>query len=308
MDNLKVDLSTCLGKINLKNPVLVASGTFGFGEEYHSLIDLNKLGGIITKTVTFKPLPGNPPPRLAETSAGLLNSIGLENPGVDRFISEKLPFLQKIESFIVVSIGGESEEEYCMVAKKLSQAQGIDALEINVSCPNVKQGGYILGKSAKNVFGIVNKLKNVTSLPLIVKLTPEVSDIVEIAEAALQAGAEAISLINTLPGMTIDVNTWRPKLGGITGGLSGPAIKPVAVKTVWEVYQKLKCPIVGMGGIMNFEDALEFVLAGASAIAVGTANLIDPQISIDIIEKLERYLVKQKIKKFSFLIGKVKTA
>lgn len=306
MDNLKVDLSSRLGKVNLKNPVLVASGTFGFGEEYLSLVDLNKLGGIITKTVTFNPLPGNPPPRLAETPAGLLNSIGLENPGIDRFINEKLPFLQKIKSCIIVSIGGRSEEEYYMIAEKLSQERGIDALEVNVSCPNVKQGGYILGKNAKSVFTVVNKLKSTTSLPLIVKLTPEVSDIVEIAEAAIQAGAEALSLINTLPGMAIDVNTWRPKLGNITGGLSGPAIKPVAVRAVWEVYRRLNCPIIGMGGIMSFEDALEFILAGASAVAVGTANLINPRISLDIIEKFEKYLFKKKIKKLSFLIGKVK--
>jgi dihydroorotate dehydrogenase (NAD+) catalytic subunit len=288
----------------LKNPVLVAAGTFGYGEEYSPLIDLNRLGGIITKTLTLRPCPGNPPPRLTETPAGLLNSIGLENPGVEVFIQEKLPFLQKLKTCIIVSIGGEREDEYLMIAEKLSKKEGIHALEVNVSCPNVES--YSLGKEAKLVFSLVSKLKEVSDLPLIVKLAPDVTDIVEIAKAAVKGGAEALSLINTFPGMAIDTNTWRPKLGNVTGGLSGPAIKPIAVRLVWEVHQRLNVPLIGAGGIMNLEDALEFVLAGASAVAVGTANFVDPQTSIQIITQLENYLLEKKIEKFSRLIGQLK--
>jgi len=306
LNSSKVNLTCRLGSIKLKNPVLVAAGTFGYGEEYSSLIDLNNLGGIITKTITLKPCPGNPPPRLAETPAGLLNSIGLENPGVEVFIQEKLPFLQKVKTCVIVSIGGEREEEYFMVAEKLTRKEGIDALEVNVSCPNVKLGGHLLGKDAKLVFSLTSKLKEVTNLPLIVKLAPDVTDIVEIAQAAGEGGAEALSLINTFPGMAIDINTWRPKLGNITGGLSGPAIKPIAVRLVWEVHRKLNIPLIGMGGIMSFEDALEFVLAGASAVAVGTANFVDPQTPIHIITQLEHYLLERKIMKFSRLIGQLK--
>lgn len=306
MNNCKVDLTSRLGSIELKNPVLVAAGTFGYGEEYSSLIDLNRLGGIITKTLTLKPCPGNPPPRLTETPAGLLNSIGLENPGVEVFIQEKLPFLQKLKTRVIVSIGGEREEEYLMIAEKLSKKEGIHALEVNVSCPNVKLGGHLLGKEARLVFSLTCKLKEVSDLPLIVKLAPEVTDIVKIAQAAVKGGAEALSLINTFPGMAIDTNTWRPKLGNVTGGLSGPAIKPIAVRLVWEVHRKLNVPLIGAGGIMNLKDALEFVLAGASAVAVGTANFVDPQIPIKIITQLENYLLERKIKKFSCLIGQLK--
>ena len=306
MNNCKVDLTSRLGSIELKNPVLVAAGTFGYGEEYSSLIDLNRLGGIITKTLTLKPCPGNPPPRLTETPAGLLNSIGLENPGVEVFIQEKLPFLQKLKTRVIVSIGGEREEEYLMIAEKLSKKEGIHALEVNVSCPNVKLGGHLLGKEARLVFSLTCKLKEVSDLPLIVKLAPEVTDIVKIAQAAVKGGAEALSLINTFPGMAIDTNTWRPRLGNVTGGLSGPAIKPIAVRLVWEVHRKLNVPLIGAGGIMNLKDALEFVLAGASAVAVGTANFVDPQTPIKIITQLENYLLERKIKKFSCLIGQLK--
>lgn len=306
MNKKGLDLSTCLGKIKLKNPVLVAAGTFGYGQEYSSFIDLNKLGGIITKTLTLRPRSGNPPPRLAETPAGLLNSIGLENPGVECFIKNNLPFLKNLNTALIVSIAGESEEDYLKTAQRLQEEKGIDALEINVSCPNVKLGGHITGKSPHLVFSLTKRLRETVEFPLIVKLTPEVSNIVEIAEASIKGGAEALSLINTVPAMAIDVKTRRPKLGNVTGGLSGPAIKPIAVRVVWEVYHKLSIPIIGMGGIMNLEDMLEFVFAGASAVAVGTANFVDPEISVKIIDQLEDYMLKEGVKRFSQLIGQLK--
>jgi len=306
LNKIDVDLITKLGGISLKNPVLVAAGCFGYGEEYSKIIDLNKLGGIITKTITLHPKEGNPPPRLVETPAGLLNSIGLENPGVDIFIKEKLPFLQKFHTAVIVSIGGEKEEDYLRVAEKLEGKEGISALEINVSCPNVKVGGYLLGCSADLVFSLTKHLKGVSSFPLIVKLTPNVTDIVEIAQAAKEGGADAVSLINTILGMAVDVECWRPKLGNVIGGLSGPAIKPVAVRMVWEVHRRLNVPILGMGGIMRSEDAIEFILAGASAVAIGTANLIDPQVSLKIIEGIKSYMKRKGIKGVSQLIGKVR--
>ncbi len=285
MENLP-DLRVSLGRIHLRNPVLVASGTFGYGEEYKDLVDPGKLGGIITKTVTLKPRKGNPPPRLAETPAGLLNSIGLENPGVEVFLKEKLPHLKRLETRIIVNIAGEKKTEYLYLAEKLGRNEGIDALEVNISCPNVEKGGLIFGTSADFAFSLVKGLKQATDLPLIVKLTPNVTDITEIAQAAEEAGAEVLSLINTVLGMAIDVNTRKPKLGAITGGLSGPAIRPVAVRMVRQTFQKVDLPLIGMGGIMSAEDALEFILAGASAIAVGTANFLDPTVSLKIVEGL----------------------
>lgn len=305
MNKLTVDLTTGLGKVKLKNPVLVAAGTFGYGEEYSHYIDLNKLGGIIIKTLTLEPREGNLPPRLAETPAGLLNSIGLENPGVDIFIKKNLSFLQKLDTTVIISIAGESEEDYLRLTERLTNRKGIKALEINVSCPNVKSGG-IIGKDARLVFSLTKKLKGIADLPLIVKLSPQIGNMVEISQAAKEGGAEALSLINTIPAMAIDTDTQRPKLGNIIGGLSGPAIRPIAIKIVWEVYRKVNIPILGMGGIMSLNDALEFVLAGASAIAVGTANFIDPTISLEIITGLEHYLQEKKIGKFSQLIGQLK--
>jgi len=305
LNKFKVDLTIGLGKVKFKNPVLVAAGTFGYGEEYSHCIDLNKLGGIITKTLTLKPREGNRPPRLAETSAGLLNSIGLENPGVDVFIKKNLPFLQKLDTTVIVSIAGESEEDYLRLVERLTNRKGIKALEINVSCPNLKSE-EIIGKDARLVFSLTKKLKGIADLPLILKLSPQIGNMVEISQAAKEGGAEALSLINTIPAMAINTDTQRPKLGNITGGLSGPALKPIAVKIVWEIYRKINIPILGMGGIMNLNDALEFVLAGASAIAVGTANFIDPAISLKIITELEHYLRGKKIGKFSQLIGQLK--
>ncbi len=302
MENLP-DLRVSLGRIHLRNPVLVASGTFGYGEEYRDLVDPGKLGGIITKAVTLKPRKGNPPPRLAETPSGLLNSIGLENPGVEVFLKEKLPYLKTLKTRIIVNIAGEKKTEYLYLAEKLGRNEGIDALEVNISCPNVEKGGLIFGTSADFAFSLVKGLKQATHLPLIVKLTPNVTDITEIAQAAEEAGAEALSLINTVLGMAIDVNTRRPKLGTITGGLSGPAIRPIAVRMVRQTFQKVDLPLIGMGGIMSAEDALEFILAGASAVAIGTANFLDPAVSLKIVEGLRQYLKKDGIHSFQSLVG-----
>ena len=298
-----VDLSIKLGRVNLNNPVLVAAGTFGFGEEYAKLIDLSRLGGIITKTVTLEPREGNPPPRLAETPAGLLNAIGLENPGIDVFLEDKMPFLSQFEAALIVNIAGEKEEDYLTLAERLNEKERIDALEINISCPNVKEKGLIFGTDPGRTFSLVKKLREVTNIPLIIKLTPNVTDIGEIAQAAEEAGAEALSLINTILGMSIDVETRRPKLGNITGGLSGPAIRPIAVRMVRDVFQKVSLPIIGLGGITCSEDALEFILAGASAVAVGTANFIDSRTVPKIVEGIEKYMQRKDIENFEDLIG-----
>jgi len=283
--------------------VLVASGTFGYGEEYATLIDLNKLGGIITKTVTLQPKRGNPPPRLAETPAGLLNAIGLENPGIDVFLKKKLPFLRQFRTALIVNIAGEKEEDYLQLAERLNQTEGIDALEINISCPNVKDKGLIFGTDPERTFSLVRKLRKATNIPLIIKLTPNVTDISGIAQAAEEAGAEALSLINTVLGMAIDVERRRPRLGNITGGLSGPAIRPIAVRMVRETFQKVKLPLIGVGGITSTEDALEFILAGASAVAIGTANFVDSRTAPRIIEGIKKYMQRKDVENFKDLIG-----
>lgn len=301
-----IDLTTRIGRLTLKNPVIVASGTFGYGEEYKDYVDLKRLGAVVTKTVTLNPRPGNPPPRIFETAAGLLNSIGLENPGVRVFIEEKLPFLRKIGVDLIVSIAGERQEEYLEIARMLDRMEGIKAIEINVSCPNVESGPLQIGKDPELVFLLVEKLKKVTSLPLLVKLSPQIGRMIELAQAARGGGADGLSLINTFPAMAIDVESMRPRLGGVTGGLSGPAIKPVALRIVWEVFRNVDIPIIGMGGIMGAEDAIEFFLAGARAVAVGTANFIDPGISLRIIEGLKKYLSDRKIKSFSEIVGRIK--
>jgi len=297
------NLTINLGKLKLKNPVLVASGTFGYGEEYAELINLDKLGGIITKAVTLKPKEGNSPPRLAETPSGLLNAIGLQNPGVEVFIREKMPFLRKFNTKIIVNIAGDKEGDYLRLAERLSRTEGIDALEVNISCPNVKKGGLAFGTDPEVIYLLVKRLRETTALPLIVKLTPNVTDIRESAGAAQEAGADILSLINTILGMAIDIDTQRPKLSNITGGLSGPAIRPIAVRMVWEVFQTVDIPIIGMGGIMTPEDALEFILAGASTIAIGTANFIDPQTPLKVIEGIREYLIKKGMGDFKDLIG-----
>ncbi len=301
-----IDLKVKIGKIIFKNSVLVASGTFGYGEEYSELFDLNRLGGIITKSVTLNPREGNPPPRTCETPSGMLNSIGLANIGIEKFIQEKLPFLRKFNTRIIVNVAGSTVDEYLQVVEKLNRAKGVDMLEINISCPNVVEGGMVFGSDPECAFRCVKSIRKATDYPLVTKLTPNVRDIGEIALAVEDAGSDCVSLINTLVGMAIDSKTKKPLLANITGGLSGPAIKPVALAMVWKVAQKVKIPVVGIGGITNTEDALEFLLAGASLIQVGTSNFIDPQTAIKIIEGLKNYCKGNKISKIKSLIGKLK--
>lgn len=302
----KPDLSVKVAKVRFANPVLVASGTFGFGEEYDKLIDLSRLGGIITKSVTLEPRKGNPPPRTCETASGMLNAIGLTNLGVDRFIREKLPFLRGLKTRIIVNVAGSKIEEYVEVVKRLNRCTGIDMLEINISCPNVKEGGLAFGAKPKSAQVCIRQIRDNTSYPIIAKLSPNVTDIAEIARAVEEAGADAISLINTLVGMAIDVEKRKPILGNITGGLSGPAIKPVALAMVWKVANEVKIPVIGVGGIMNTQDAVEFILAGACMIQVGCGNFVDPQTSVKIVKGLNGYLRGKGLARIGDLVGKLK--
>jgi dihydroorotate dehydrogenase (NAD+) catalytic subunit len=302
----KVDLSVKIAGVRFANPVLVASGTFGYGEEYGDFIDLSKLGGIVTKSITLRPREGNPPPRTVETPCGMLNAIGLTNVGVDRFIQRKLPFLRRLRTRIIVNVAGRTIQEYVDVVKRLNRCKGIDMLEINISCPNVAEGGLAFGAKAESAHECTKQIRDATSYPVMVKLSPNVTDVVEIAQAVQDAGADAVSLINTLVGMAIDVDKRTPMLGNVTGGLSGPAIKPVALAMVWKVARAVHLPVIGIGGIMNTRDALEFLLAGASMIQVGCGNFVDPQTSVRIISGLNAYLKKEQVKKLTDLVGKVK--
>jgi dihydroorotate dehydrogenase (NAD+) catalytic subunit len=298
-----------VGGIRMKNPVMTASGTFGYGEEFSPFIDLDKLGAIVLKGITLKPKRGNPPPRIIETPSGILNAIGLQNVGVEVLINKKLSYLQKFTTPIIINISGDTLEEYVELARKLdniSQEKGIAGLEINISCPNVQKGGIVWGTEAQLTYKVVNNIRKVTTLPLIVKLSPNVTDIKVIAVAAEEAGADVLSLINTLVGMAVDVSLRRPKLANISGGLSGPAVKPVALWMVWQVFQTVNIPIIGMGGIMKAEDALEFIIAGARAVSIGTANLVNPKAAIEIIKGIEEYLVENKIKDINELVGSLK--
>jgi dihydroorotate dehydrogenase (NAD+) catalytic subunit len=301
----KVDLSVTISGLRLKNPVLTASGTFGYGEEYAPYLNLNTLGAIITKGISLTPAPGNPPPRICETPAGMLNAIGLQNCGLNAFIAEKLPFLRTLSTALIVNFWGRTQREYQEMAKRLSDLPDIGGLEMNISCPNIKQGGISFGSTAKDAFAVVSAVRKIASLPLMVKLSPNVGDIGAIAESVEEAGADAISLINTLYGMAIDVETRRPRLGNVIGGLSGPAIKPVAVRMVFEVAQRVKIPVVGVGGIVSAEDALEFLIAGARAVQVGTANFIQPDVTMKIISGIEHYLVKHNMKSVKEVIGSI---
>lgn len=293
--------------LELKNPVMTASGTFGYGEEYADYVDLNRLGGIVVKGLSLKPRLGNPPPRIMETSGGMLNAVGLQNVGVDVFIEEKLPFLWKYNVAVIANIYGESTLEYAQVAKKLSQAPGVHALEINVSCPNVKKGGLSFGSDPKAAAEVTRRVKAQTHLPVIVKLTPNVTDITIVAQAVEKAGADALSLINTLTGMSVDLKTRTPHLKNVTGGLSGPAIKPVALRMVWQVAKSVSIPVIGMGGIMTAEDALEFMIAGATAVQIGTANFINPYATVEIIDGMRSYLNDNKIKNIKDIVGTLRT-
>jgi len=300
---MKPDLSVNIGKLELKNPVITASGTFGYGEEYGKLIDLNRLGAITVKTITLKSITGNPPPRITETTAGMINSIGLQNKGIDDFISNKMPRLRDYNVPIIVNIAGTTVKEYKDIAKRLDNVSGIEAIEINVSCPNVKEGGLSFGIDPKWTNTVVKNVCGVTEKTVITKLSPNVTDIVKIGEAAAEGGSDALSLVNTFLAMAVNIKKRRPKIEGVTGGLSGPCIKPIALRMVWEVARKISLPVIGIGGIVNSEDALEFLIAGASAVGIGTANFINPRASIDIINGIENYLDKNNISSIKDVIG-----
>lgn len=299
------DLTTDLGKLLLKNPVITASGTFGYGEEYAKFYPLKQLGAVVVKGVSPFQCDGNPMPRICETSSGMLNAIGLQNPGVENFINkpEYLPFLRKEEAVVIVNIWGKSVDDYCVVAEKLDGVAGIAALEINISCPNIKEGGIAFGTDPLLAAKVVASVRNATKLPLITKLSPNVTKISEFAKIVVSEGSDMISLINTYPGMAIDIESRKPKIANITGGLSGPAIKPIAVKMVYETANVVDVPIIGMGGIFTAADAIEFFLAGADAVAIGTANFIDPMAPIKIISGINEYLDSHGYSRLSKLVG-----
>lgn len=300
---MNVRMGVDIGGLTLKNPVMTASGTFGYGEEYAGYLDLNRLGAIVVKGLSLNPREGNPPPRIIETASGMLNAVGLQNVGVKEFIDKKLPYLRTIEPAVVANIFGESVEDYVKVAQILSDAEGVDALEVNISCPNVRRGGIAFGSDPTLAGEVTKAVKGVSRLPVIVKLTPNVTDITEIARSVEAAGADALSLINTLTGMSIDIEKRVPHLEHVTGGLSGPAIKPVALRMVWETVNAVSIPVIGVGGIMNASDAIEFLIAGARAVQVGTANFINPSVAVDIIDGIERYLLDNNIDDIHDLIG-----
>lgn len=305
----KPQMEVKIAGIKLKNPVMTASGTFGYGQEYAHFVDLNKLGAMILKGITLKPKMGNSPPRVIETPSGMLNAIGLQNVGVEVLIKEKLPYLKKFNTPVVINISGNTIEEYMELARRLeevSEAAGVAGLEVNISCPNVKKGGMVWGTNAQSTYKIISSVRKATSLPLIVKLTPNVTDIKTIAQVAEEAGADAISLINTLVGMAVDIDSLKPKLANVSGGLSGPALKPVALWLVWQVFQTVNIPVIGIGGIIKVEDALEFIIAGARAIEIGTANFVNPRATIEIIEGIEKYLIENNIKDINELVGSMK--
>lgn len=299
-----ISLETNIGGIKMKNPVMVSSGTFGYGREYSEYIDLNKLGAIVTKGTSLVPWKGNKPPRVVEVHGGMLNAIGLQNPGVQHFIEKDLPWLKKYDTRIIVNLVGKTMEEYIETARILADTE-IDGIELNLSCPNVKAGCLAFGTTYAGVKEITERVKAVCKKPLIVKLTPNVTSIEETAKGAEDGGADAISLINTLLGIAVDIHKRRPILGNNTGGLSGPAVKPVAVRMVWQASRAVKIPIVGMGGISNGEDAVEFLLAGASAVSVGTALFANPQAPLEVVEGIENYLKKYNCERVGDIIGKL---
>jgi len=301
---LSVDIG---GGLILQNPVMTASGTFGFGREFETLVDLNRLGAVIVKGLSIEPSPGNPPPRIVETSCGMLNAIGLENIGIEAFITDKLPFLNQFSSAVIVNVYGKTAESYAAVAERCQAVEGIDALEVNISCPNVKAGGVSFGVDPSAAAEVICAVREKTEKPLIAKLSPNVTDIACIAEAVVAAGADAVSLINTLTGMVIDIHERRPKLGNITGGLSGPAIKPIALRMVWQVARAVDVPVIGIGGIATAEDALEFIIAGATAVQIGTANFTNPGVTMEVIDGIRSYLKQARIGHISDLIGTLDT-
>ena len=300
--NTKVNLAG----VELKNPVMVASGTFGSGAEYSEFVDLNRLGAVVTKGVASVPWPGNPAPRIAETASGMLNAIGLQNPGIDLFSKRDLPFLEKFDTKVIVNVCGHSTEEYLDVVEHLADEPRVDMLEINISCPNVKEGGIAFGQDPKAVEAITKAVKAKAKQPIIMKLSPNVTDITVMAKAAEAGGADCLSLINTLTGMKIDIERQTFAIANKTGGLSGPAVKPVAVRMVYQVANAVKIPIIGMGGICTAEDAMEFILAGATAVSIGTANFANPYTTVEVIDGIEAYMRRHGVEDINELIGLVK--
>jgi len=300
------DLSVQLGTLRLKNPILTASGTFGYGTEYGEYYDINLLGGIVTKTITLLPREGNPTPRLAETPCGMLNSIGLANVGVDRFLREKLPELEMLDTTVIVNVAGNTVEEYGEVVEKIQEHRRVDAIELNVSCPNVKQGGLAFGTDAETTKKIVARARQATKKPLFVKLTPNVTHIVSVALAAVEGGADGLSLINTVLGMGVNIETKQSLLARGIGGLSGPAIKPIALAKVWQVARAVSVPIIGIGGIMTWRDVVEFLIVGATAVEVGTLSFVEPEGPVKILTGLEQYCLEKGITKITDLVGTLK--
>jgi dihydroorotate dehydrogenase (NAD+) catalytic subunit len=297
------ELSVTIGKIRLRNPVIVSSGTFGFGEEFEDFFDLNQLGAIIPKGISLRPMKGNPPPRIFETEGGIINSIGLQNPGFQQFIKRKLPYYKDLKTHLVINFFGNTQKEYIELARRFDGVPGISGLEMNISCPNIKRGGIVFGTDPRMAYRLVQAVRKATTLTLAVKLSPNVTDIALMAKSAEEGGADAVSLVNTLRAMAVNIHTRKPELGNVIGGLSGPAIKPIALRMVWEVSQAVHIPVIGMGGIMNAEDAIEFILVGASAIQIGTANLINPRTGIEVIRGIKKYLICNKIDSIRKLIG-----
>lgn len=300
-----VNLNVKIGSLELKNPVMTASGTFGYGEEFSDFIDLNRLGGYIVKGTTLEPRQGNDYPRMVETPSGMLNAVGLQNKGVEYFISEIYPRIKHYDSELLVNVSGAKIEDYVGVCNRLQESTDIRGIEVNISCPNVKQGGMAFGTTCEGAAAVTRAVRRAFDGTVIIKLSPNVTDIAEIAKAVEAEGADAVSLINTLMGMSIDVERMRPHLSTITGGLSGPAVRPVAVRMVWQVAKAVNIPVVGLGGIMNGRDAMEFILAGASAIEVGTANFIDPAVTVKIVDYMEDFCIRHGVKDINELIGAI---
>jgi dihydroorotate dehydrogenase (NAD+) catalytic subunit len=306
MNSKKPQMRVNIGGIEIKNPVMTASGTFGYASEFDELMDLNRLGAIVVKGLSLEPSKGNPPPRIVETPCGMLNAIGLENVGLAAFVKKKLPFLRRLDTPIFVNVYGKSTEEYAELAARLEDIDGVSGIEVNISCPNVKSGGIAFGAYPESAAEVIRAIRKQITKPLMVKLSPNVTDITEIAKSVEAEGADSISLINTITGMAIDIETRRPKIGNITGGLSGPAIKPVALRMVWQVAQTVNVPVVGIGGIMTAKDALEFLIAGAVAVQIGTANFINPHATTDIIDGIETFLIERNISDISDIIATLK--
>jgi dihydroorotate dehydrogenase (NAD+) catalytic subunit len=303
MPHPQPDLAVRIGGLCLANPVMTASGTFGYAREFEQLMDLNRLGAIVVKGLALTPVKGNPPPRIVETPCGMLNAIGLENVGIEAFVSDKLPFLRRLKPPVIANIYGTTVEEYAELAGRLDGVEGVEGIEVNISCPNVKAGGVVFGVDPAAAAGVVAAVRKQTRKTVIVKLSPNVTDITTIARSVEAAGADALSLINTITGMAVDIESRRPRLANITGGLSGPAVKPVALRMVWQVARVARVPVIGIGGIMRAEDAIEFLIAGATAVQVGTANFVNPASTLDILAGIEAYLIRHGIPGVADLIG-----